>query len=108
MFKVVTIKTFKNQKLIFVQVKRLQNSFCTKIAKRFPVYKPGTALAGVVGFEPTECWNQNPVPYQLGYSPIYGGLKWTCTTDTEIFSLLLYYLSYQAIFGGVSVNRTQS
>ena len=70
MFKVVTIKTFKNQKLIFVQVKRLQNSFCTKIAKRFPVYKPGTALAGVVGFEPTECWNQNPVPYHLAI-PLY-------------------------------------
>ena len=22
-------------------------------------------LAGVAGFEPTKCWNQNPVPYRL-------------------------------------------
>ena len=22
-------------------------------------------LAGVVGFEPTQCWNQNPMPYHL-------------------------------------------
>lgn len=26
----------------------------------------------------------------------FGGSEWNCTTDTQIFSLLLYYLSYRA------------
>ena len=33
-------------------------------------------LAGVAGLEPTQCQNQNLVPYRLGYTPmIWGGRR---------------------------------
>lgn len=40
------------------------------VVHRYPVYleledRSLHPLAGVAGFEPTKCWNQNPVPYRL-------------------------------------------
>ena len=36
----------------------------------------------------------------LGYSAIYGGSNWNRTSDTRIFSPLLYRLSYRATLPG--------
>ena len=32
-------------------------------------------MVGMAGLEPTECGSQSPVPYRLGYIPIYKYLK---------------------------------
>ena len=52
-------------------------------------------MAGEMGFEPMMTISKTVALDQLGDSPTkIGGLEWNRTTDTQIFSLLLYLLSY--------------
>ena len=41
------------------------------------------------------------------FSSTHGGSEWNRTTDTGIFSPLLYRLSYRAIYGGPDGDRTR-
>ncbi len=40
------------------------------LKKKIGTRKTCSDLAGIAGLEPTECRNQNPMPYQLGYIPM--------------------------------------
>ena len=49
----------------------------------------------VIGIEPTTCWLQVSCSTIEPHQHTIGALRWNRTTDTRIFSPLLYRLSYQ-------------
>ena len=55
------------------------------------------ALAGVVGFEPTQCWSQSPMPYRLATphrAKISGVIEGDRTLDLQSHNLAFSRLNY--------------
>ena len=64
-----SLKTIINRFLNARTFSRFE-SFSIKHKKRHPRWM-SFFMAGIEGLEPPECRNQNPMPYQLGYIPVY-------------------------------------
>ncbi len=68
-------------------------------------------MAGVVGFEPTQCWSQSPMPYRLATPHRtkrlnYGVIEGNRTLDLQSHNLAFYQLNYDHHIGAPRRIRT--